>query len=65
MFLWCVKMGGEAYTKGEDFFFQELGVPTLAPPCKLVRDASDRLRVPHSTPIPSTLSKSDRVVLIM
>ena len=39
------------------------GVPTLAPPCKLVRDASARLRVPRSTTI-LCLSKSDRVVLI-
>ena len=27
------------------------GVPTLAPPCKLIRDASDRLRVPRLTTI--------------
>ena len=40
------------------------GVPTLTPPCKLVRDASDRLRVPRLTVILCTLSKSDRVVLI-
>ena len=40
------------------------GVPMLALPCKLVRDASDRLRVPRSTVILCTLSKSDRVVLI-
>ena len=45
-------------------FFREPGVPTLAPPCKLVRDASDWLRVPRSTAILCTLSKSDRVVLI-
>ena len=40
------------------------GVPTLAPPCKLVRDASDRLPVSRSTAILCTLSKSDCVVLI-
>ena len=40
------------------------GVLTLAPPCKLVRDASGRLRVPRSTVILSTLSKSPRAVLI-
>ena len=40
-------------------------VPTLAPPCKLVRDASDRWHVPRSTAILCTLSKTDRVVLIM
>ena len=39
-------------------------VPMLAPPCKLVRDTSDRLRVPRSTLILCTLSKSDRLVLI-
>ena len=40
------------------------GVPTLVSSCKLVRDASDRLRVPHSTAILFTLSKSDSVLLI-
>ena len=40
------------------------GVPTFAPPCKLVRDSSDRMRVPRSTTIFCTLSKSDSVVLI-
>ena len=44
--------------------FREPGVSTFAPPCKLVWDASDRLRVPRSTVILSTLSKSDRIVLI-
>ena len=39
-------------------------VPTLAPFFKLVRDASDRLRIPRLTAILCTLSKSDRVVLI-
>ena len=37
----------------------------LAPSCKLVRDTSDQLCVPRSTPILCTLSKSDRMVLIM
>ena len=45
-------------------FSRSQRVPTLAPPCKLVGDASDRLRVPRSTAILCTLSKSDRVVLI-
>ena len=40
------------------------GVPTLEPPCKLVRVASDWLRVPRSTAILYTQSKSDLVVLI-
>ena len=40
------------------------GVPTLAPPCKLVRDASGRMRVPRSNAILCTLSKFARVVLI-
>ena len=39
-------------------------VPMLAPLCKLVRDASHRLRVPRSTAILCTRSKSDRAVLI-
>ena len=34
------------------------GVPTLALPCKLVRDDSDRPRLPCSTPILCTLSKN-------
>ena len=51
-------------TSSSHIFFRELGVPTLAPTCKLVRDASDRLRVPRSTPILCTLSKTSRVVLI-
>ena len=45
-------------------FFQEPWVPMLAPPWKLIRDASARLRVPRSTAILCTQSKSDRVVLI-
>ena len=45
-------------------FFQEPAVPTLAPPCKLVRDASARLRVPRSTAIPCPQSKSASVVLV-
>ena len=70
---WCFcgvwEMGGETYTQREDFFFPYLlpgarRVPVLASPCKLVRDASGRLRVPRSTAILGTLSKSDRVVLI-
>ena len=39
-------------------------VPTLATPCKLVRDASNRLRIPRSTVILSIMSKSDHMVLI-
>ena len=44
-------------------FFRE---PMGANPCKPLAslDTSDRLRVPHSTAILSTLSKSDHVVLI-
>ena len=42
-------------------FFRE---PGGANTYKLVRDASDRLHVPGSTVILSTLSKSNRVVLI-
>ncbi len=39
-------------------------LPTLAPRCKFVRDAPDWLRVPRSTPILCTLSKSDCMALI-
>ena len=39
-------------------------VAMLAPPCKLVRDASGRQRVPRSTAILCTLSKSHQVVLL-
>ena len=41
--------------------FQE---PEGANACKLVRDASDWLRIPRSTAILCILSKSDRIVLI-
>ena len=64
IFLWCRRHGRrELYSKREGFFFPYLlpgarGWQRLDPPCKLVRDASDQLRVPCSTP------KSDRVVLI-
>ena len=69
MFLWSVRDGWR------DLYAEKglrLPIPssrsqvvsTLAPPCKLVRDASDRLRVPRSTAILNTQSKSDRVVLI-
>ena len=40
------------------------GVPTLASPCKLIRDAYGRLRAPRSTAILCTLSKSHCMVLI-
>ena len=66
MFLWCVRDGWRDIlrerTTSSHIFFQ--GVPTLAPPCKLVRDASGRLRVPRSIAILCTQSKSDRLVLI-
>ena len=39
-------------------------VPTVAPPVQARQRRTDRLRVPRSTAILSTLSKSDRVVLI-
>ena len=63
------EMGGEIYTHRENFFFPYLlpgakGMSTLALPCKLVRDTSNRLRVPCSTLDSLPLSKSDRVVLI-
>ena len=62
------EMGEETYTQREDFFFPYLlpepGAPTLALPCKLVRDASDRPRVPRSSAILGILFKSDRMVFI-
>ena len=70
MVLWYVRDGWrDIYAQREDFFFPSLlpgarGCQPLHPPCKLVRDASDRLRVPRSTAILCTLSKSDHVVLI-
>ena len=45
-------------------FFQEPVGTNACTPCKLVREASDRLRVSRSTVILCNLSKSDRVVLI-
>ena len=69
MFLWCLKDGWrDIYSEKRLLLsiFSSLskGLPTLAPPCKLVRDASDRLRVLRSIAILCTLSQSDRVVLI-
>ena len=68
MFLWCVRDGWrDIYSKRGLLPLcstRNQGVPTLAPPCKLVRDASVWLRIPRSTAILCTLSKSDRVVLI-
>ena len=70
MFLWCVRDGKrDIYSERRLFLLisssKSQWVPTLAPSCKLVRDASNRLRVPHSTAILFTLSKSQRMVLIM
>ena len=69
MFLWWVRDGWRDISQREDFFFPYLipearGCQRLHPPCKLVIDASDRLHVPRSTGILSTLSKSNGVVLI-
>ena len=60
-------MGRETYTQREDLFFPYLlpgawGCQRLHPLSS--RDTSDRLRVPRSTVILYSLSKSDRVVLI-
>ena len=69
MFLWCVRDGWrDIYSEGGLHPISSSGsqgVPTLASPYKLIKDASDQLRVPRSTSIVCTLSKSDRVVLIM
>ena len=69
MFLWCVRDGWRDIYSERWLLFpisssRSQGEPTLAPPCKLIRDASGRLRVPRSTAILSTLSKSHCVVLI-
>ena len=68
MFLWCVRDGWrDIYSESGLLLISSSwsqGVPKLAPSCKLVRDASGRLRVPCSTAILCTLSKSHCVVLI-
>ena len=69
MFLWCVRDGWRDIYSERGLLlsissFRSQGVPTLAPPRKLVRDASGQLRVPRLTAILCTLSKSDRMVLI-
>ena len=69
MFLWCVRDGWRDIYLERGLLLpitssRSQGVQTLAPPCKLVRDASGRQRVPRSSAILWTLSKSDHVVLI-
>ena len=69
MFQWCVRDGWRDICSERGLILpispsRSQGVPTLAHPCKLVRAASGRLRVPRSTAILCTLSKSHRVVLI-
>ena len=69
MFLWCVRYGWRDILSKRGLLLpisssRSQVVPTLAPPCKLVRDASFRLRVPRSTAILCTLPKSDRVIFI-
>ena len=69
MFLWCVRGRWKDIYSGRGLLLpisssRSQGVPTLAPTCKLVRDASDWLRVPRLTAIFCTLPKSDRMVLI-
>ena len=69
MFLWCVRDGWRDIYSERGLLLpisssRSQGVSTLAPPCKLVRDASAQLRVSRSTPIICTLSKSARMVLI-
>ena len=69
MFLWCARDGWRDIYSEIGFLLpisssRSQWVPTLAPPCKLVRYASDRLCVSLSTAILCTLSKSDHVVLI-
>ena len=67
--LWCVRDGWRDIYSERGLLllissFGSHGVPTLAPPCKFVRDASDQLSVTRSTPILCTLSKSDCMALI-
>ena len=69
IFLWCVRDGWrDIYSERRLFLLisssRSQGVPTLAPTSKLVRNASDQLRVPRSIAILCTQSKTDRVVLI-
>ena len=68
MFLWCVRDGWRHIYSERGllpiFSARSQGVSTLAHPCKLVRDASGQLRVPRSTAILCTLSKSHSAVLI-
>ena len=69
---WCFcgvwEMGGETYTKREDFFPYLLPgareYQRLHPLASSSETTSDRLRVPRSTAILCTLSKTDPVVLI-
>ena len=68
MFLWCVRDGWrDMYSKrGLLLRISSSGsqrMQKLAPPCKHVRDASDWVRVPRSTAILCTLSKSDCVII--
>ena len=73
MFLWCVRDGWRnIYTQRKDFFFPYLlqgarGCQRLhLHASRIVRRliTTDRLRVPRSTAILCSLSKSERVVLI-
>ena len=57
MLLWCARWA-ERHILREGISSKSQGVPTLAPPSKLVRDASGRLRVPRSTAVLSTLSNN-------
>ena len=68
MFPWCVRDGWrDIYSERgllPIYSSRNQGVLTLAPPCKPVRDAPDRLRVPRSTAILCIMFISERVVLI-
>ena len=66
MFLWCVRDGWRDIYSERGLLLpisssRNQEVPTLAPPCKLVRNASGRLRVPISTAILSIIPKSRRM----
>ena len=67
MFLWCVRDGWRDTCSERGLLIsssESQGLATPAPPCQLVSDASDRLRVPCLTAILCTLSKTDCMVLI-
>ena len=69
MFLWCVRDGWRdiysvRWLPLPISSSRNQGVPTLPPSCKIVGDASGRLRAPRSTAILCTLSKCHCIDLL-